>query len=660
MKMRRERYLADAGLRAKGVEAAAAGPDAGWVEGYAAVWGDPDHVDADGEYFVRGAFARSIAQRVPAGKIKLMARHYRDGGDVLAVVGTVREAREDDRGLWFRAEFAPDPDSQAIRQKVVSGHVRSCSVGFRVLRTEQRADSAGQYRLGFVECILEEVTLTVRPANEDAVVTAAKSRGGKLSHTSRTADSEPPCVDKTKLPRIAFADRGEAGKPSTWRYPHHWVEGGGDPDYTTGTLWLHEGGLRAAWAAAMGARSGEEEKDEAVIEHLRAHREALGMEEEGVGGKDRREGARRHTGNVRRGHAGEEDQRGGGVPRAAVGRDGGCRRWGGEHVSRLAERLRTAVERMEALATEMDKAEGEGEAGKARLEALRKEYDGAKAEAESLRRKIEEAKERAKARKAAEDAAAAAEPDGKATIPADSPAEPRDHDAEERAKEEAFMDYFCGKAISDRARDLLRPSAQAGWKEAQSGVVVPKRFADAILPERREFGPYRGKALPMVSGANFGNKLFDREFQKTLLMYPGEDAFLFPRCFHVPTKFGTVLFPKLTQGAPGAEGGAEEFAEYGYVACAWTAEGAEKPGAEPKFEQVTLQTYELAARTEISRTLISRSAVDIEQLMGVLFRASILHKLDLAIIQGNGSGKPLGLLNDASGLTHVHLSLIHI
>lgn len=170
--------------------------------------------------------------------------------------------------------------------------------------------------------ILEESFVTV-PSNTDAIITAY-SRGklcspvakhwakhyfdGRsktyqgielpdteienkaLTHNSNTADSEPSWgdVDKTKLPRLAFADMGEPDKKSTWGYPHHAVKDGGGMNemgcFTTGTMYLHRGGLNAAWAAANGARSGQEASD-AVKSHLQAHRKALGMdkEEESVG-----------------------------------------------------------------------------------------------------------------------------------------------------------------------------------------------------------------------------------------------------------------------------------------------------------------------------------------------------------------------------------------
>jgi hypothetical protein len=105
-----------------------------------------------------------------------------------------------------------------------------------------------------------------------------------FAHNSTTSDSEPAWadVDKTRLPRAAFADQGEPDAKSTWGYPHHWVQNGGDLDesgcYTTGTMYLHLAGLNAAWSAANGGRSGVEASPE-VKSHLNAHRKALGLDE---------------------------------------------------------------------------------------------------------------------------------------------------------------------------------------------------------------------------------------------------------------------------------------------------------------------------------------------------------------------------------------------
>jgi hypothetical protein len=96
-----------------------------------------------------------------------------------------------------------------------------------------------------------------------------------FTHNSKTSKDEGDwaSVDKNALPDVAFcppdADR---------KYPHHWVEGGGNKDkaghYTTGTMYLHRQGLGAALAAAHGARSGQEASPE-VISHLEAHEKAI-------------------------------------------------------------------------------------------------------------------------------------------------------------------------------------------------------------------------------------------------------------------------------------------------------------------------------------------------------------------------------------------------
>jgi hypothetical protein len=104
-----------------------------------------------------------------------------------------------------------------------------------------------------------------------------------FTHNSSLSKNEPDwgTVDKTKLPRKAFADQGDAAKVSTWSYPHHWVSNGGSPDkdgrFTTGTMYLHRGGLNAAWSAAQGGRSGEKASAE-VIAHLESHRKALKLD----------------------------------------------------------------------------------------------------------------------------------------------------------------------------------------------------------------------------------------------------------------------------------------------------------------------------------------------------------------------------------------------
>lgn len=83
-----------------------------------------------------------------------------------------------------------------------------------------------------------------------------------LRHNSETREDEPQWSEwlgrhRAQLPDTAFED-------GRW---------------TDGEMYLHRGGLNAAWAAAMGARSGQRAAPE-VIDHLRQHRRALGLEDD--------------------------------------------------------------------------------------------------------------------------------------------------------------------------------------------------------------------------------------------------------------------------------------------------------------------------------------------------------------------------------------------
>lgn len=126
-------------------------------------------------------------------------------------------------------------------------------------------------------------------AEAERLATAAKLAGynaraatlgleARFVHNSTLHQGEPTWsdVDKAKLPDIAFADR--EGR----RYPHHWVVNGGDPDakgrYRSGTLFLHRGGLIAAWSAANGGHTGEK-ADAGILAHLERHRKAIGLDQ---------------------------------------------------------------------------------------------------------------------------------------------------------------------------------------------------------------------------------------------------------------------------------------------------------------------------------------------------------------------------------------------
>ena len=181
---RRVVQLADAKIVTDGSGEGDRRNDPGWIEGYAAVW---DVVDAERESFARGAFKRSLRLAVPAGRVKLMVRHFAHGGDVPELIGTVSEAREDERGLWFRAALSSIRRAQDVRVLVNEGHVKGLSVGFKPVRWSRVGTGVDEV-LVHRESELVEVTVTLRPVNAAAAITASKAEATSAAEKAGTRE----------------------------------------------------------------------------------------------------------------------------------------------------------------------------------------------------------------------------------------------------------------------------------------------------------------------------------------------------------------------------------------------------------------------------------------------------------------------------------------
>lgn len=168
--------------------------DNGWIEGYANVFGIVDHQD---ERVVKGAFAKTIKERVAAGRVKLMAVHLALGGDTPDVIGTVTEAKEDDRGLWIHGELAGTERTRETKRLVSEGHINHMSIGYRPLEWEF-VNEGGKTIVELKEIALDEVTLTPLPANEESAITAAKTAAEAVSKLQAEAPDKGRFTEEQK------------------------------------------------------------------------------------------------------------------------------------------------------------------------------------------------------------------------------------------------------------------------------------------------------------------------------------------------------------------------------------------------------------------------------------------------------------------------------
>jgi len=158
----------------------------GEITGYASVF---DNVDAQGDIIRKGAFTKTIKERVKAGKVLLMIRHFAHGGDTAEAIGQVAEAKEDSRGLWIRGVLYDSQLAQETRGKIIaSPKAYGMSVGYTTVRASDIYDEQGKVTgKELQELKLYEVTVTAVPANEE---TSAEAKSGTAPAAKTLAEVE--------------------------------------------------------------------------------------------------------------------------------------------------------------------------------------------------------------------------------------------------------------------------------------------------------------------------------------------------------------------------------------------------------------------------------------------------------------------------------------
>jgi HK97 family phage prohead protease len=147
--------------------------DPGTVEGLASTWQE----DLHGDIIHPGAFKKTVSERVPARRVPFLDGHMWVGASVL---GTVVEARETDRGLWFRAQLSSAASAQETRTKMLEKHLNFTSIGFRPIHQdfeEVVIDEGSPPKIirHIREVKLYEISAVPIPANEGARIERVKS-----------------------------------------------------------------------------------------------------------------------------------------------------------------------------------------------------------------------------------------------------------------------------------------------------------------------------------------------------------------------------------------------------------------------------------------------------------------------------------------------------
>lgn len=145
------------------------GDDGFTLEGYGAVFNQATRIDSyEGRFderIDRGAFEKTLSERMPV----LQFDHGRDPATGTVPIGSIKEIRGDDHGLFVQARLHDNARVEPIRQAIASGSVDGMSFRFQVMRDVWDESSEVPMRT-LKEVSLLEVGPVVFPAYDGARV----------------------------------------------------------------------------------------------------------------------------------------------------------------------------------------------------------------------------------------------------------------------------------------------------------------------------------------------------------------------------------------------------------------------------------------------------------------------------------------------------------
>jgi HK97 family phage major capsid protein len=148
-------------------------------------------------------------------------------------------------------------------------------------------------------------------------------------------------------------------------------------------------------------------------------------------------------------------------------------------------------------------------------------------------------------------------------------------------------------------------------------------------------------AMAEASGST-GGYTVPPDFYTQLLSIIAENAIMRPRAWVQPMASATLQFPYLDVTTVQAAGVSPFF---GGVQMYWTEEAQTRTETEPQFKMMELKAHELSGYSVSSNVLLADAAFGLEKFLYQLFGQAIAWFEDYAFLQGNGVGKPVGILN---------------
>jgi HK97 family phage major capsid protein len=198
-----------------------------------------------------------------------------------------------------------------------------------------------------------------------------------------------------------------------------------------------------------------------------------------------------------------------------------------------------------------------------------------------------------------------------------------------------------GQFIRTKEGSLVNPAAIKGpadrrwgnyWVELSPEMENYMRNFKSIIQQT--------KAMSVASNED-GGFLVPEEFIASIVEYEEPANIVWPRATQIPMATDRIRMPKLAQVSDGAN--RDHFAG---VSFAWIEETDTKTETSPTWEQIALNAYKLAGYTAVSDELLADAPINLANYLTNLLGRAWMWTTDSIFINGNGAGKPLGIIND--------------
>jgi HK97 family phage major capsid protein len=225
----------------------------------------------------------------------------------------------------------------------------------------------------------------------------------------------------------------------------------------------------------------------------------------------------------------------------------------------------------------------------------------------------------------------------------------------EQASPSALLDSKLGdlqKTLKERDEQLISKITDAVKVPVEAPAVHTKKqkpsftnFLGAVAKNDRARleGEYGSKTVTGSDGAS-GGYTIPTQFGDTMYEVAVEKTFCLDKVSRIPME--TDHYEEAAFDQSGTDSGQSNF--LAGVTATWTEDDESKPESDPKFRRICLDAKELSFSTTVQNYLLKDSPLAIQNRLLQKFAQAYAWTTEYAILNGNGVGKPLGVMNSAA------------